>query len=87
MDSDIIQFILQWAILPLTLLVVWVIQQIFSLKSKTDIMQTEHNERAESRQIARKELMDAIHTHNKNVMVRLTSIEEYLRDGRRNSKA
>lgn len=98
MESDTVEFILRWAILPLVLVMTWGILKFFrherhcgermaEIESKAAVMAAECDAGIENRKTERRELMDAINTHNTNVMNRLTSIEEYLRKNGHGSKA
>ena len=83
MDSVSIRFILEWAILPLSLLVVWMIRKVFFLDRQLSVLEGECKTRISMEETSRSELMDAINSHNSNIMTRLTSIEEHLRNGKR----
>lgn len=83
MDSSTINFILEWAFLPLALVVIWMIRKVFFLDSKVEVMKAESEARTAQTQQNRIELLDAINTHHTTITARLTSIEEHLRNGRK----
>ena len=93
MELDTVQILLGIAATALVTFLGWLVRKIFSVQAKATqdcgemenkiaVLEASCSERAKAREAARKELMDAINTHNGNVMTRLTSIEEYLRNGR-----
>jgi len=93
MMDESVEFILRWAIVPMVLVMSWLIlkflrsdkqcgERMAEIESKAAVMKAECAAGIDNRKAERRELMDAINTHNTNVMTRLTSIEEYLRNGR-----
>jgi len=81
MDSANILFILEWAILPLALIVVWVIRKLLLVENKTEVLEVV----TKQQETSRKEMIDTITTSNTQILNRLTSIEVHLRNGNRGS--
>ena len=78
MESANIEFILRWAILPIVIIVMWSIKRLLRVETKAEVLEVVTQQQEQQR----KETLDVITTQNTNVMTRLTSIEEYLRNGR-----
>ena len=78
MESANIEFILRWAILPIVIIVIWTIKRLLRVETKAEVLEVVTQQQEQQR----KETLDVITTQNTNVMTRLTSIEEYLRNGR-----
>ena len=83
MESASIQFILEWAIMPLAIVVIWMVRKMGFIDSQVQVMSAESESRIKQGEVARIELMDAINTHHQTVTNRLISIEEHLRNGKK----
>lgn len=83
MDSSSIQFILEWAIAPIAVVVIWMIRKLLLIDSSVEVLKAEVATRAAHHAKEHKETLDTISAHNSNVMTRLTSIEEHLRNGKK----
>jgi len=78
MESANLEFILRWAILPIVIMVMWSIKRLLRVETKAEVLEVVTQQQEQQR----KETLEVITTQNTNVMNRLTSIEEYLRNGR-----